>query len=45
MASGQIRLNSSTSAWKGYINWSSSQNISENTSTVTAYLYAYKTDG
>ena len=45
MASGQIRLNSSTSAWKGYINWSSSQNISDNTSTVTAYLYAYKTDG
>ena len=45
MASGQIRLNSSTSAWKGYINWSSSQNISDNTSTVTANIYAYKTDG
>ena len=45
MASGQIRLTSGTTAWLGYINWSSSQNIADNTSTVTANLYAYKTDG
>ena len=45
MARGQIRLTSGTTAWLGYINWSSSQNIADNTSTVTANLYAYKTDG
>lgn len=44
MASGRIDLSSGAS-WAGYINWTSTQNVTDNTSSVTAELYAYKTDG
>lgn len=43
MANGRIELTSDR-AWEGYITWSSVQDVASNASTVTAKLYAYKTD-
>lgn len=43
MASGRIELTSGA-AWAGYITWSSTQNVADNTSSVVAELFAYKTD-
>ena len=43
MASGRIDLTSGA-AWAGYITWSSTQNVADNTSSVVAELFAYKTD-
>ena len=44
MASGKIDL-SSSKAWAGYIEWTSTPDVASNTSLVTAKLYGYKTDG
>ena len=42
---GRITLSSESSAWHGYITWTSTQDVESNSSTVIANLYAYKTDG
>lgn len=41
----EISMSSNASAWKGKINWSYIQNPSNNTSTITASVGTWKTDG
>lgn len=45
MASGTVTLTGGGGIWTGYIEWSSTQDITSNTSTVTATLYTRKTNG
>lgn len=41
----KITMSSNASAWKGEINWSYTQNVNNNTSTITASVGTWKTDG
>ena len=40
-----IPMSSNASAWKGEISWSCTQNVNNNTSTITASVGTWKTDG